>query len=130
MLKQCIAIAFLVSFLAQTFSRAIIVMDYYTNASAYAEKCENKSRPSMHCNGKCMMMQQLKKEEKKEQQNPERKLEFKNEITLSSRSFFADIIFLIDNNNIKKYAPAATQKTADMPHAIFHPPGAFPPYFS
>lgn len=114
--------AFLVSFMAQTFSRAIIVMDYYANTVSYVEKCENKAMPAMHCNGKCAMMQQLKKEEKKDQQNPERKLELKTEIALSSKSFFADISFIKEENSVKKYFQPAAQKTAAMPRSIFHPP--------
>jgi hypothetical protein len=108
--------------MAQTFSRAIIVMDYYANTISYAEKCENKATPAMHCNGKCAMMQQLKKEEKKDQQNPERKLEFKTEITLSSKSFFAYITFAVEQDSIKKYFQASDSKTTSMPRAVFHPP--------
>jgi hypothetical protein len=45
----------------------------------------------LHCNGKCQLAKKLKQQEKKEQQNPELKLENKNEI-FSSRSFFSLLI--------------------------------------
>ncbi|HEX5026880.1 MAG TPA: hypothetical protein VFV68_16480 [Agriterribacter sp.] len=125
MVKQFIAITFLLVFVAQTFSRAVIVMEYYANWSAYAEKCENKAVPAMHCNGKCQMAKQIKKEEKKDQQNPERKLEFKNEITLSSRSFFTTSVFGLQKSDRENYPDGISYATIKMPRFIFHPPGFF-----
>ncbi len=121
--KQVIAITFLIAFVAQTFSGAFIVMDYYANRNAYAEKCENKAVPALHCNGKCQLAEQIKKEEKKDQQNPERKLEFKNEITLSSKSFFTTSLFVLQETDGKDYPDAIAYATIEMPRFIFHPPG-------
>src|ERR1043165_5604310 len=90
MLKHIAAIFLLFAFAVQTFHQAVVVLDYYTNTASFARDCENKARPTMHCNGKCQMMKKLKEEEKKDQQNPERKAENKNEVT-SSQSYFATI---------------------------------------
>lgn len=62
-LKQFVALFVLVIFMAQTFSNAIIVADYYINTASFAVKCENKNKPQMHCNGQCQMIKQLEKEE-------------------------------------------------------------------
>ncbi|KEQ28253.1 hypothetical protein N180_01060 [Pedobacter antarcticus 4BY] len=46
-----------------------MLADYYINTAKYANNCENKSRPKMHCQGKCQMMKKLidaEENEKKE----------------------------------------------------------------
>ena len=53
----------LLAFMASSFCRAVIVMDYYANTGVYAKNCENKARPKMRCNGKCQMMKRLAAEE-------------------------------------------------------------------
>ena len=41
----------------QTFSKAMIVAEYQLNREYIAKNlCVNKSRPKMHCNGRCHMM--------------------------------------------------------------------------
>ena len=108
--------------LLQTFSSAIIVVDYYANTGDYAKNCENKYVPQMHCNGKCQLMQKLKKEEKKEQQNPERKLENKNEIPLSSKSFFATLPTPGEHTNKINFPVYTCGKTIKVSLTFFHPP--------
>ena len=121
MLQKFIALTFLLSFTAQTFSKPLIVLDYFTNTESFSRKCENKAKPKLRCNGKCQMMKKLEKEEKKEQQE-ERKGNIKTEV-LSSRSFFttlevyrvlADITFCITEENT----------ILGTNSSVFHPPGA------
>jgi hypothetical protein len=123
--RQLTAFIFLAAFLAQTFSRTFVIADYYTNTSKYTKNCENKARPKMHCNGKCQMMKKLQQEEKKDQENPERKAENKNEIILSTKSFFANVPtqYLIDSKS-KKLLPSSDGKSIDRSFDIFHPPQA------
>ena len=85
MFKQLIAFILLLSFSLGTFNKAFIVLDYFSDISAYKKKCENKAKPSMGCNGKCQMLKKLKKEEKKDEQNPERRVEKKDEVFVSSK---------------------------------------------
>lgn len=66
-------------------------MDYYANTVAYAKNCINKTRPALHCNGKCQMMKQLQEEEKKEQQDAANKLEVKLAILLSKDFYCAEM---------------------------------------
>ena len=123
MLKQVIAIVFLVAFALQTFSSAFVVLDYAANTKAYASKCENKARPGMHCNGKCQMMKKLAKEEKKDEQNPERKGENKNE-TLSTKSFFTTSAPLLRLIEMPEYPFLSDNRQEKMPRPFFHPPSA------
>lgn len=57
----------LIAFTAQTFDKAMVMMDFYANRSELAEKyCVNKSRPMLHCNGHCFLMKMMKKEDQKQ----------------------------------------------------------------
>ncbi|MBA4198153.1 MAG: hypothetical protein C0459_11430 [Chitinophaga sp.] len=121
MFKQFVTILLLTAFSLQTFQKAGMVLNYYTNTASYAKNCENKARPMLHCNGKCQLMKKLKQEENKDKQNPERRSDNKDEV-LSSKSFFASVSntvitsnnsYLFRNNNLIK----------DIPSDFFHPPG-------
>jgi len=123
--KSLTAIIILAAFLAQIFSRALIVADYYANTGKYAVNCVNKAKPMMHCNGKCQMMKKLKQEEKKDAENPERKPENKNEIQLSSKSYFAatqtPVTVLFRSYTIVLNSDG---HSIDRSFDIFHPPRA------
>lgn len=70
-LRSFIAILLASVFLMQTVSKLFVVANYELN-KAYISKnlCENKNKPSLHCNGKCHLKKELQKEDKKENQNP------------------------------------------------------------
>jgi hypothetical protein len=124
MLRAIAAIFFMAAFAVQSFQKAVIVLDYYANTSSFAKNCENKVRPTLHCNGKCQMMKKLKEEEKKDQQNPERKTDNKNEV-VSSKSFYAGI----SSKPAKAITPTSEYKERYIPTGltadIFHPPALF-----
>jgi hypothetical protein len=51
--------------LVQTFTSWVIVAEYSINKDYIAKNlCENKTRPKLHCNGKCQLMKKLAEEEK------------------------------------------------------------------
>ena len=79
------------AFMLQTFSQGFIIADYYVHTAAYAKVCINKSRPALHCNGKCQMMKKMQEAEKKEQENAERFGNLKLDV-LSTRSYYPSII--------------------------------------
>ena len=117
------ALFFLMAFAMQTFSQAIMMIDYRINRQAYAKNCVNKFRPKMHCNGHCQLMKKIQEEEQKNQQNPERKLEFKNEITLSSKSFFPELTFFTRTRS-SVYCNRIIGTEIKRPRSVFHPPAA------
>lgn len=121
MLRNITAIMFLLAFAWQTFNKAFIVLDYYSDTSSYAQKCENKAKPKMHCNGKCQMMKKLKEEQKKEERNPERKAENKNEYIVSSKSFFPSVprIFFYEKLS---YPELTVSREVKISATVFHPP--------
>jgi hypothetical protein len=121
MLKQFTALFLLLAFSMLVFNQAVIVVDYYVNNSSFAKNCENKSRPMMHCNGKCQMMKMLKAEEKKDQQNPERRMENKNDVT-SSKSFFPTLSIPFSVGCSWTQLHDHTSLPRGNALAVFHPP--------
>jgi len=122
LIKYISALVLLLAFSLQCFHKAFIVVDYYQNTNAYAKECINKSRPKMHCNGKCAMMKKLKADEKKDADNPERKSENKNET-------FSPFILTINeftalNITFKNCYPYFNDnRLQTMPRNSFKPPG-------
>ncbi|HJV20688.1 MAG TPA: hypothetical protein VJ552_12465 [Sediminibacterium sp.] len=71
------------------------------------------------------MMKKLQQEEKKDQENPERKVENKNEVLLSSKLFFSSVTLPVKCLIVKiKYPSQANGKSIDRSFDIFHPPQA------
>ena len=121
--KHITALIFLVAFVAQTFSKAFVIAGYYANTAAFAKNCINKARPALKCHGKCQVMKKLVQEEKQEQENPERKAAHKNEVLVSSKSFFAAVpVSLIGIISSKKLYSAIDGNSIDRHYKIFHPP--------
>lgn len=53
--------------MTQTFSKWVLILNYQVNKDYIAAKlCENKTRPQLHCNGKCLLMKKMKAAEEKE----------------------------------------------------------------
>jgi hypothetical protein len=78
MLRQCTAFILLLAFVASTFSKAVIVADFYANQDYIAKNlCENRANPNMHCCGRCMLRKRLNKDANQEQNNPERRVDNK-----------------------------------------------------
>ncbi len=124
MWRQLIAAVFIIAFVAQTFSKAVICIDFYANQKYIAENlCVNKDKPQMHCCGKCQLRKRLKQEENNDKQNPERKNENKNEV-LSSKSFFATAPLINRQELCINYLELSSAKEIKMPRSCFHPPGA------
>ncbi len=121
--KLILAFLVLVAFSARTMDGFLIVVDYYTHTAQYAKNCINKDKPYMHCNGKCQMFNKLKTREKEDKDSPQRKSDDKNDITLSSKSYFAcaatPVMVLLKKTRIPDLLAAAAIQRAS---SIFHPP--------
>lgn len=117
---KLVAILLVVAFFAQTFSKGLIVANYFTNTQAYAKNCINKAKPKMHCNGKCQMMRKLKQEENKDSQNPDRKNEIKIDLLFLTQSKQTLSIILGFCN--KSFPHLQHKLTKDIAADFFHPP--------
>lgn len=123
--KQIVCIALASVFLLQTFSTTIVLADYQLNKDYIAKVlCINKSKPKMHCNGKCHLKKELSKAEKKEKSpvnptNEKSKFQLFSE-KLISVDLFSTIAFVI-NTSLSDYCFPLSDKHLD---SIFHPPQA------
>jgi hypothetical protein len=122
MFRIVTAILLIVAIAAQTFNQAVIVLDYYVNTASFAKNCENKVKPIMKCRGKCQMMKKIKETEQKDQQNPERKLENRNEV-VSSKSWFPSVVINIDLFERHNYPSYHRSLLSGTYSETFHPPG-------
>ena len=119
-LKQLTAAILLLAFMASSFCRTVIVLDYFANTTAYAKACINKAKLNMHCNGKCQMMKKLEQEEKNDQENLERKAENKNEIPPAND--FCKTSFLQEAATRHTVTGMLEQKPVDRSYSLLRPP--------
>lgn len=50
------------------FAQGVVVLHYYINKAYIAKNlCENRSRPMLHCDGKCVLAKKLAAQEKEQQ---------------------------------------------------------------
>lgn len=77
MLHRALAILLLFALVGTNFSWLLVYAGFNANRTYVATAlCENKARPSMHCNGKCYLMKKLR--EADEQQKSEGRQNQKN----------------------------------------------------
>ncbi|HTR31932.1 MAG TPA: hypothetical protein VMH27_21815 [Puia sp.] len=120
--KQCIAFLLLVCVILQTFSQAVICVDFYANREYIARNlCVNRNKPAMHCNGHCQLCKRLVHEEgNKDKSSPERK------ITVSGQPLLAETAFgfipLITATFLTHPSGRSDLRVIDRPGFCFHPP--------
>jgi hypothetical protein len=67
MFKRFIAICLLFALIGSVFSRFFVYAGFELNSKYIAKNlCVNKSRPMMHCNGRCYLMNKLRQANEKE----------------------------------------------------------------
>ena len=122
MIRQCTAIILLLAFAASTFSKAVIVVDFYANQDYIAKTlCENRDKPMMHCCGRCQLRKRLNREASQDKENPERKAENKQEVLFienQTRNITAPVRVCIT----QPYRAIPETQPIDRPQDIFHPP--------
>ena len=122
MIRKVATLVLLVAFAMQTFSRVVIVFGFYANQKDIAATvCENKDKPILKCEGKCLLAKKLLAQEKKDQQNPDRKVENKPQ-DLSSRSFYSVLSGSIITEVARIYGKEPFGKPVHRSFTVFHPP--------
>jgi hypothetical protein len=70
-MKKIVAIVALLGIMLQTISQVVIMAEYYAQKDYIARNlCENRSRPEMHCEGKCCLKKKLAKQGKEQTPAP------------------------------------------------------------
>jgi len=119
--RYCLTLLLLCSLFAQQAGKLLLVADYFANKASYLALCENKSRPSLHCDGQCLLMKKMQKADKKDLPSPEKKLEWKIEV-LSRKSFYTPLDHAAIRTDVSFFVPLSTGLPIDIPHSFFHPP--------
>ena len=120
--QKILASILLIAFMGHTFNQGWYYLGYAIQKKEYMNRCVNKARPQMHCNGKCQLMKKIQEQEEKERGlPPELKLASVNEI-ISSRSFFTTQCPVITFPTKNKFFDYTIGSPIDRPSALFHPP--------
>jgi hypothetical protein len=69
-LLPVIAWTLLVLLTAPMMRNAALTIDYQVNRASYLEDCQNKDKPMMHCDGKCVLAQKLQQAEQQQAPQP------------------------------------------------------------
>ena len=91
------------------------------NQALYAKSCENKTKPSLGCKGKCQVMKKLQQEEQKQAPAPGMKAEQKGE-TFSSLVYNTIIQTPETTANCCFGFAFTTGTPVHNAASIFHPP--------
>lgn len=80
-LKQLITFILALLIFMQPFQKVWIYISFKINQDYIAKNlCENRAKPTMHCNGKCHLMKKLKEADKEEQNQLPQNFKEKSEI--------------------------------------------------
>jgi hypothetical protein len=121
MLRQCTAFFLLLAFVASSFSKAVIVADFYANQESIAKNlCENKGNTKMHCCGRCQLRKRLAKDANQEQSNPERRVDNKETLFVSDDAMGLTAPVLSESK--LPYGALIAGVPVDCCAAIEHPP--------
>jgi hypothetical protein len=128
MLKQCAALLLLLAFTAMTFSKAVIVVDFYVHQDNIAKYlCENRDKPMMHCCGRCQLRKRLAAQDAQDKNSPDRRSDTGNEVLFCEQTPAAmpPPARALDE---RVYAALSPKAPTDRPSTHFHPPSAQPFY--
>jgi hypothetical protein len=106
--------------LAQTFSKWLIVVEYRINRDYISKNlCENKTRPKLHCNGKCQMMKKMAEEEKQNSAGSTVKLKVQDIVLFHEWISLPESYFASAKNNYRFLSEKAYTSPLS---SIDHPP--------
>lgn len=124
--KQAISILLACCILGQASVRTFWVVHYQWNRAVYLSHCENKSKPALHCNGKCQLR---KKMEVKSGNTPgEPRLPDSFHQIKDLQLFFESYTPLLQHAGVRPHLPSFPLYRAFYPDApkmpLFKPPAA------
>lgn len=124
MFKSYLAILLIISLTASSFQRYIIYAGFEVNRTYIAKTlCVNRSRPWMHCNGRCYFMRKIKAAEESEKKQTEKDSLNRFEISFFQTGFKFE--FRQNYTETEMRSSAAVIRTAyNDPHlqSLFRPP--------
>ena len=108
--------------LLQTFSQELMVLDYQVHRERITQLfCLNKTKPQLHCNGKCHLAKQLRKAADAESKAPAGTAKVKYEALAPHRPLISAPVWWPSATH-QYAAVAAKAYVFTLAHSIFHPP--------
>ena len=120
--KRFIALILLITFSLQSFYSASVTAWFFVNRASIAkEKCVNKEKPQLHCNGKCYLSKKLKETEEKKDENSSQQLK---QWVETGPCIISSINFILqyDNENGISYSELTDAYSFFHFAEVFHPP--------
>jgi len=118
--RRLLAILLLLSLCIQCFLQLGIVGWYELNTKSITQKyCVNKSKPQLHCNGKCHLRKQLDKAGSKQSKDQENKQT--EWVAFILPDVFAPATATALTSIIKHFAPQNFYSFLHL-YSVFHPP--------
>lgn len=119
--RKTMVLFLMMVFAVQMFSKALIMLDYAVNTTAYAIHCVNKQKPRLGCNGKCQMAKKMMEEERQSQDNAAKKIPVGTDFCLFTKSCTAiPVITILSHLSYTKFHPAGNE--IKMPRSLLRPP--------
>lgn len=120
MFRRCIAILLIIALIASSFQRFFAYEGFQLNRSYITQNlCINKSRPWMHCNGRCYFMRKVKEAQQREAGNEreaQKNLFQEAEVSPVSRVLFHSQLLSVINTPYTRFM------TATVAVPLFRPP--------
>lgn len=127
-MKRLLVLFCITGFLAKDIARLGWEIWFKINqAEIIAEKCENKDKPMMHCNGNCYLSKQLKKLEQKEQEHNQKRNPFQDQQKLECivDQPFLNVSLFIPEHLEKPVVASTLNLSNGFYTSFFHPPTIF-----
>lgn len=110
----------LTGFVLQIFSKQLIFADYQLNKSFIAAVlCENKSKPQMHCEGKCHLKKELAADDSRQQGNTS-KVKTGPEVLFSQLN--SECTFKLSPDVVQLWFMEPVANLPQFSSSVFHPP--------
>lgn len=125
-MRQVFSLLLICCILGQASVRTMLVLHYQLNRAVYLRNCENKDKPSLHCDGKCYLKKQMgvsPKEDPNEPKLPDGFREIKD-VQLFCESF--DILTIGSVSDPQRQPMPLFQFTLPLAllTGVFRPPAA------
>ncbi len=121
MINRCLTILLLFALLGSSFSRFAVYAAFNANQKYIAEQlCENKSKPELHCNGKCYLMKKLKAAQEREKKEDKANLKSSFQEGIPHR--MTGLVFIAPAPLKSDYPQLPVKHTINTATTIFQPP--------
>lgn len=124
MLRRLTAIVLLLALINCSFSRFVVCTGFGLNRAYISQKlCINRTRPWLHCNGKCYLMKKLRQAEENERKQTE-----KDNLSRLEINFFQEALVLsflqpvIPSQQKAKFPAYSYGYSSRYTETLFRPP--------